>query len=87
MVNTLLARSYAVCMTDYIELHCHSNFSLLDGASHPEELLQTLAHLGRHVNAAPDCFGGGYRESSPGVDSLHCHRRGYCEVWRIADSE
>ena len=26
-------------MTDYVELHCHSNFSLLDGASHPEELV------------------------------------------------
>lgn len=24
---------------DYAELHCHSNFSFLDGASHPEELV------------------------------------------------
>ena len=24
--------------TPYAELHCHSNFSFLDGASHPEEL-------------------------------------------------
>src|SRR4051794_11217944 len=24
--------------TEYAELHCHSNFSFLDGASHPEEL-------------------------------------------------
>ena len=23
----------------YAELHCHSNFSFLDGASHPEELV------------------------------------------------
>lgn len=33
-------------MTDYIELHCHSNFSLLDGASHPEELAARAAELG-----------------------------------------
>ena len=26
----------------YVELHCHSNFSLLDGASHPEELVARL---------------------------------------------
>ena len=27
----------------YVELHCHSNFSLLDGASHPEELVARAA--------------------------------------------
>jgi len=26
--------------TPYAELHCHSNFSFLDGASHPEELAE-----------------------------------------------
>jgi error-prone DNA polymerase len=31
---------------DYAELHCHSNFSFLDGASHPEELAQEAARLG-----------------------------------------
>jgi error-prone DNA polymerase len=31
---------------DYAELHCHSNFSFLDGASHPEELVQEAARLG-----------------------------------------
>ena len=30
----------------YAELHCHSNFSFLDGASHPEELVEEAAHLG-----------------------------------------
>ncbi len=29
----------------YIELHCHSNFSLLDGASHPEALIKRAAEL------------------------------------------
>ena len=27
----------------YAELHCHSNFSFLDGASHPEELVEEAA--------------------------------------------
>src|ERR671915_898618 len=31
--------------TDYAELHCHSNFSFLDGASHPEELAEEAARL------------------------------------------
>ncbi|NDJ75763.1 MAG: DNA polymerase III subunit alpha, partial [Chloroflexi bacterium] len=32
-------------MTGYSELHCHSTFSLLDGASHPEELVARAAAL------------------------------------------
>jgi error-prone DNA polymerase len=31
---------------DYAELHCHSNFSFLDGASHPEELVEEACRLG-----------------------------------------
>src|SRR5690242_5362730 len=31
---------------DYAELHCHSNFSFLDGASHPEDLAYEAARLG-----------------------------------------
>jgi error-prone DNA polymerase len=30
----------------YAELHCHSNFSFLDGASHPETLAEEAARLG-----------------------------------------
>ena len=30
----------------YAELHCHSNFSFLDGASHPEELVEEAASSG-----------------------------------------
>jgi error-prone DNA polymerase len=30
----------------YAELHCHTNFSFLDGASHPEELADEAARLG-----------------------------------------
>ncbi|WP_030532790.1 error-prone DNA polymerase [Prauserella rugosa] len=29
----------------YAELHCHSNFSFLDGTSHPEELIEEAARL------------------------------------------
>jgi error-prone DNA polymerase len=31
---------------DYAELHCHSNFSFLDGASQPEELVEEAVRLG-----------------------------------------
>src|SRR6266545_3508043 len=31
---------------DYVELHCHTNFSFLDGASHPEELVEEAYQLG-----------------------------------------
>jgi hypothetical protein len=31
---------------DYVELHCHTNFSFLDGASHPEELVEEAYRLG-----------------------------------------
>src|SRR4051794_3095502 len=32
--------------TPYAELHCHTNFSFLDGASHPEELAEEAVRLG-----------------------------------------
>jgi error-prone DNA polymerase len=38
----------------YAELHCHSNFSFLDGASHPEELVETAALLGLDAIALTD---------------------------------
>ncbi|HTC81947.1 MAG TPA: PHP domain-containing protein, partial [Acidimicrobiia bacterium] len=31
---------------DYAELHCHTNFSFLDGASHPEDLVAEAVRLG-----------------------------------------
>ncbi len=40
--------------TPYAELHCHSNFSFLDGASHPEELVDTAARLGLEALALTD---------------------------------
>ncbi|HUO49173.1 MAG TPA: error-prone DNA polymerase, partial [Acidimicrobiales bacterium] len=41
-------------MADYAELHCHSNFSFLDGASHPEELAAEAARLGLAAVALTD---------------------------------
>ncbi|MBD3258298.1 DNA polymerase III subunit alpha [candidate division GN15 bacterium] len=38
----------------YVELHCHSNFSFLDGASHPEELVARAAELGYPALAITD---------------------------------
>src|SRR3984893_12400407 len=38
----------------YAELHCHSNFSFLDGASHPEELVEEAARLGLEAQAITD---------------------------------
>ena len=38
----------------YAELHCHSNFSFLDGASEPEELAEEAARLGIEALAITD---------------------------------
>ncbi|MFT5201257.1 MAG: error-prone DNA polymerase [Candidatus Aldehydirespiratoraceae bacterium] len=40
--------------TPYAELHCHSNFSFLDGASHPEELAEEAARLDLKALALTD---------------------------------
>jgi len=44
----------------YAELHCHSSFSFLDGASSPEELVEEAVHLGLEALALTDhdgCYG------------------------------
>ncbi len=41
-------------VTPYAELHCHSNFSFLDGASHPEELVEEAIRLGLNGLALTD---------------------------------
>ncbi len=38
----------------YVELHCHSGFSFLDGASHPEELVARASELGYPALALTD---------------------------------
>src|SRR3989337_2935044 len=42
---------------DYCELHAHTNFSFLDGASHPEELIARAAQLGLPSLAITDHAG------------------------------
>ena len=43
-----------VSATPYAELHCHSTFSFLDGASHPEELAEEAVRLGLEALAITD---------------------------------
>ena len=38
----------------YVELHCHSAYSFLDGASHPEELVARAVELGYSALALTD---------------------------------
>src|SRR5947209_17272517 len=47
-------RPRRVSSTPYAELHCHSNFSFLDGASHPEELVEEAVRLGLSALALTD---------------------------------
>ena len=44
----------AVDVVPYAELHAHSNFSFLDGASSPEALLEESTRLGLHALALTD---------------------------------
>lgn len=43
----------------HAELHCHTNFSFLDGAAHPEDLVERAAELGYRALAVTD-HGGFY---------------------------
>jgi len=44
-------------MARYAELHCHTNFSFLDGASHPADLVRRAADLGYEALAITDHHG------------------------------
>src|SRR5215213_7965566 len=41
-------------VVEYAELHAHSNFSFLDGASHPEEMVEEAVTLGLSALALTD---------------------------------
>ncbi len=41
-------------LSSYVELHLHSAYSFLDGASHPQEIVATACELGHHVLALTD---------------------------------
>src|SRR5690242_12281890 len=49
----------AAARSPYVELHCHSNFSFLDGGSHPAELAARAAELEMPALAITD-HGGVY---------------------------
>src|SRR4051812_13566008 len=49
----------------YAELHCRTNFSFLEGASHPHELVERATELGHRALAITD------RESVAGVVRAH----------------
>ena len=38
----------------YVELHCHTNFSFLDGGSHPADVVSRAAELGMEALAITD---------------------------------
>src|SRR5262245_37502185 len=54
---------------DYVELHCRTNFSFLEGASHPDELVQQAKILGYRALAITD------RNSVGGVVRAHVAAR------------
>ena len=57
--------------TRYVELHCKSNFSFLEGASHPDELVERAATLGYEGIALTDrhSLAGVVRGWSPAKES------------------
>ena len=59
------ARRRKCCAHRYAELHCRSNFSFLEGASHPDELVHRAAELGYEALAVTD------RNSLAGVVRAH----------------
>src|SRR6185503_858261 len=57
-------------MTEYVELHCHSAFSMLDGAALPELLVARAAELGYPALALTDHdeLGGAVRFAQAGLE-------------------
>ena len=53
-----------MCSYDYVELHCHSAYSFLDGASMPDELVPAALELGHDALALTDHNGVSARWSS-----------------------
>jgi len=50
----LIQRSACVDSFPYAELHCHTNFSFLEGASHPDELVNRAREVGHRALAVTD---------------------------------
>jgi error-prone DNA polymerase len=62
---TLSATGQNQSEANYAELHCLTNYSFLEGASHPDELVQRAAELGYRALAITD------RNSLAGVVRAH----------------
>src|SRR5262245_54932435 len=60
-----LRKQSGLAPVPYAELHCRTNFSFLEGASHPHELVERAAELGYVALAVTD------RESVTGVVRAH----------------
>ena len=60
-------------MAPYVPLYCKSNFSFLEGASHPEELVETCTSLGVETLALTD------RDGVYGIVEAHVKARG--DLW------
>jgi error-prone DNA polymerase len=60
-----LIKSVGILKVRYAELHCKTNFSFLEGASHPDELVRRAAELGYRALAVTD------RNSLAGVVRAH----------------
>jgi error-prone DNA polymerase len=60
-----LRKQSVIAAVPYAELHCRTNFSFLEGASHPHELVERAAELGYVALAVTD------RESLAGVVRAH----------------
>ena len=59
----------------YVELHCHSAYSFLDGVSLPEELLQSASELGHEALALTDHNSvSGSMELAQAAEGLGCGR-------------
>ena len=56
--------------TNYVELHCHSAFSLLDGVSSPAALVERAAYLGMDALALTD------HDSVDGLDEARSRAAG-----------
>ena len=62
-------------MSGYAELHCHTNYSMLDGASHPEDLVARAVELGLDALAATDhdgLYGAVRFWQAARAANLHC---------------
>ncbi len=68
----------------YAELHCHTNFSFLDGASHPEALVEQAVRLDYSALAVTDHHGFyGLVKFWQAAGQRDCRR---CMAWRSACS-